>query len=168
MRLARTSLSIWRAVCQTVKAMRCRSVSVCSRSGVISVSLKLLFAASCRVSPQRQQSARSQARDSESLLGLVIDARDHVRGFYASTRHLHALPLRRRFLVVERKSAESLISMMSSVRQTINWHLANCRPPSRRNETTMDEILSCDFSLSAIPCGIPESLCHNLTGITGV
>lgn len=76
-RFARTSLSIWRAVCQTVKAMRCRSVSVSSRSGV-STSLRLLFAVSCRVSPQRQQFARSQARDNELLFELVIGAQDRA------------------------------------------------------------------------------------------
>lgn len=65
-----------------VKAMRCRSVSVSSRSGV-STSLKLLFAVSCRVSPQRQQFARSQARDNELLLELVIGARDRAREIHA-------------------------------------------------------------------------------------
>lgn len=66
----RTSLSIWRAVCQTVNAMRCKSVSVSSCSGVSS--FRLLFTVSWRVSPQRQQFARSQARDSELLFEFVM------------------------------------------------------------------------------------------------
>lgn len=66
----RTSLSIWRAVCQTVNAIRCKRVSVSSRSGVSS--LRLLFTVSWRVSPQRQQFARSQARDSELLFEFVM------------------------------------------------------------------------------------------------
>lgn len=90
MLLARTSLSIWRAVCQTVKAIRCRRVSVSSRSGV-SASLKLLFAVSCRVSPQRQQFARNQTRDRELLFELVIGAQD--RGLYV-IRNFHIFPIR--------------------------------------------------------------------------
>lgn len=68
--------------------MRCRSVSVSSRSGV-SASLKLLFALSCRESPQRQQFARSQARDKELLFELVIGAQDcalyAARNFHISS-----------------------------------------------------------------------------------
>ena len=74
----RTSLSIWRAVCQTVNAMRCKRVSVSSRSGVSS--FRLLFIVSWRVSPQRQQFARSQARDSELLFEFVM-VPSNVRSF---------------------------------------------------------------------------------------